>query len=753
MMMDGLTYDRLTDEALLDLLHTEEDRLPRAAVDEFLSRGARMVEPLAALVSDPEAWRQELPAFWAPIHAAFILGAIGGPSVIPALIRALEQADAQDCDWVTCEIPAIMGRLGAPARLPLAALLADRSRPPFLRAVAAEALAATTLGDPTEEDSTEPDSLFALIGSRLADPKEDEDLRGVAGNTLLDFRRSEYKDALLAFAREQERKHQGNPLHPLPFTQDDVEEAFARIEPSVGHYRRDWLDFYTPAAIARRQARWAEEAEEADTPEQLDLTDEDLLEEDLADLLPPTPVVRSEPKVGRNDPCPCGSGKKYKKCCLGRTAPTLAAAPPPTPALFSEADRASALNKLRAFGDRPDLVHDLAEIAFDYWGPRLHSHPDEDQRKVLDLPQAEVMRTAWLWFDAELPDGRTLTDRFLTEEGASLTPGERAFLNQARATSQNLYEVEEVRLDEGMTLRDLVSGERLWVQEHIATHHVARWDLIVARLMPRPDGSLVIEAGLLQIPPRDADILLPHWQNADRVFRSRAPHAAAWTVRKRLGHLLSRWWITLVAFRPLPTIVTAEGDPVTFTSVRFDVTDRDSLVAALAAAPELEQIEPGLFNWHEETPEYRRLLGTIRLTEDHLTLETASEARAERGRQMLERLAPQALRYRLTSLEDVKQALERAERRHRAEPAKPLPSDVEAEVLGTFYEKHYRDWVDEPVPALDNQTPRNAARDPRRRPKLIVLLKEFENREAHAAKQGRKPYDFTWMWKELGLEH
>ena len=26
-------------------------------------------------------------------------------------------------------------------------------------------------------------------------------------------------------------------------------------------------------------------------------------------------VVRSGPKIGRNDPCPCGSGKKYKKCC------------------------------------------------------------------------------------------------------------------------------------------------------------------------------------------------------------------------------------------------------------------------------------------------------------------------------------------------------------------------------------------------------------------------------------------------------
>ena len=32
----------------------------------------------------------------------------------------------------------------------------------------------------------------------------------------------------------------------------------------------------------------------------------------------PEPYERDSPKIGRNDPCPCGSGKKYKKCC-GRT--------------------------------------------------------------------------------------------------------------------------------------------------------------------------------------------------------------------------------------------------------------------------------------------------------------------------------------------------------------------------------------------------------------------------------------------------
>jgi len=40
----------------------------------------------------------------------------------------------------------------------------------------------------------------------------------------------------------------------------------------------------------------------------------------VIDLLfnPPQPLSRSGPKTGRNAPCPCGSGKKYKKCCLRR---------------------------------------------------------------------------------------------------------------------------------------------------------------------------------------------------------------------------------------------------------------------------------------------------------------------------------------------------------------------------------------------------------------------------------------------------
>ena len=34
-----------------------------------------------------------------------------------------------------------------------------------------------------------------------------------------------------------------------------------------------------------------------------------------SDFSPPIPIVEHAPKIGRNQPCPCGSGKKYKKCC------------------------------------------------------------------------------------------------------------------------------------------------------------------------------------------------------------------------------------------------------------------------------------------------------------------------------------------------------------------------------------------------------------------------------------------------------
>jgi tetratricopeptide (TPR) repeat protein len=61
-------------------------------------------------------------------------------------------------------------------------------------------------------------------------------------------------------------------------------------------------------------------------------------------------------KIGRNDPCPCGSGKKYKKCCLTRDEARLAAeaqaAPDPMPMFLEDDDLDELSNSV------VDLIHD-----------------------------------------------------------------------------------------------------------------------------------------------------------------------------------------------------------------------------------------------------------------------------------------------------------------------------------------------------------------------------------------------------------
>jgi len=48
-------------------------------------------------------------------------------------------------------------------------------------------------------------------------------------------------------------------------------------------------------------------------------SDDDLDEDYWEPMEGADQIIHASPKVGRNDPCPCGSGKKYKKCCLNKS--------------------------------------------------------------------------------------------------------------------------------------------------------------------------------------------------------------------------------------------------------------------------------------------------------------------------------------------------------------------------------------------------------------------------------------------------
>ena len=54
----------------------------------------------------------------------------------------------------------------------------------------------------------------------------------------------------------------------------------------------------------------------------LDDLDREILDDEFPLHVPSGTTLRPASRTGRNDPCPCGSGKKFKKCCLNVSAPT-----------------------------------------------------------------------------------------------------------------------------------------------------------------------------------------------------------------------------------------------------------------------------------------------------------------------------------------------------------------------------------------------------------------------------------------------
>ncbi len=462
--------------------------------------------------------------------------------------------------------------------------------------------------------------------------------------------------------------------------------------------------------------------------------------------------------IGRNAPCPCGSGKKYKRCCLDRPA-----------APFTARDRQSALVKLMEFAMSDDLDEDLQVAAVEFWLGWLDVHADDEAGEAaLALEESRDAFASWFALDFVLDDGDTVLGRMLRRRGGRLTRGEREYLGRMLDTHLRPYQVTDVRPGQGLRLIDLWTGRQVWVQERLGSEQLVRWDLLAVRLMAGADGHAVIDGPAYLYPLASKRALLRSLRRAHREFRRSAPVAGGADFFKLAGPLFHHFWLEWVALRPRPTLLTAEGDRWVFARAIFDVRDPEALAAALARHPDLVPEGEGGYTWTEPATDFRRGVGRFVLEGGRLVLETQSPQRVERGRRFLESLAGAAVRFRVAEYEDADRALDRiaAARSARAGGgAAPhrsagagsggvatIPRQVEGDIVGAFYEQHYRRWLDEPIPALGGRTPREAARLRDGRPRLVALLQQFENLSARQRLAGQPAYDFGWMWAELGLK-
>ena len=104
--------------------------------------------------------------------------------------------------------------------------------------------------------------------------------------------------------------------------------------------------------------------------------------------------MRSHPpeKTGRNDPCPCGSGKKYKQCCLSKT--TLA---------FSGSEKLDTpWSRQRDASDRltadlgRTLKRDFADAALDAW---VDFNQDDDPVSLDEMPHEISIFSPYILFE------------------------------------------------------------------------------------------------------------------------------------------------------------------------------------------------------------------------------------------------------------------------------------------------------------------------------------------------------------------
>ncbi len=131
---------------------------------------------------------------------------------------------------------------------------------------------------------------------------------------------------------------------------------------------------------------------------------------------------------------------------------------------------------------------------------------------------------------------------------------------------------------------------------------------------------------------------------------------------------------------------------------------------------------------------------------------------AERGRPWFNALAGAAARFLMTEVSDPKGMLaNRAPGAPGLPKGVPLPAGTDRAALNEAFTKvmagYYANWADEPIPALDGRTPRQAIATPAGLERVKGLLRQYEDDEARAsAEQGRSEFSYQFLWDALGLK-
>ena len=212
---------------------------------------------------------------WAPMHAWRALGQLRAEAAVVPILGFLDSIN--DDDVADMEIPHVLGMIGPVAIPAIAAYLSDRRHSEWSAGKAIRGVMTIVKRHPESRDT----GIAILIGQLQPHKDENPTTSGLAVAALIDLNAVEAIDPI--------REAFGRGAVDISIA-GDIED----VEIELG--LRDRRATKAPNYMARF-GDWGPRPGR-----------------------PPVPIggpaLPKRQEVGRNDPCPCGSGKKYKKCCL-----------------------------------------------------------------------------------------------------------------------------------------------------------------------------------------------------------------------------------------------------------------------------------------------------------------------------------------------------------------------------------------------------------------------------------------------------
>ena len=477
---------------------------------------------------------------------------------------------------------------------------------------------------------------------------------------------------------------------------------------------------------------------------------------------------------GRNEPCTCGSGRKYKHCCL-------------------KANDAAELRwrQIRAAEGR--LVPELLELSLKECGPELLGAALEEFFLWDGVPQDydqtdEFSQFFVPWFVYEFVDDPHDLDRvanapheslaalYLRRHAERLSPTERAFLESAVTSPLSFSSVTHTVPGSEMALRDILTGSEVVVRERSASGMVQPGALLFTRIVTVEDMSIMSGCAPLVIPP---EWHLPILDFRERFARGKGRMLTGEALREMDIELRELYFhIEDQVWNPkLPELRNTDGDRLVLTVLTYRLRCSPSTAferlksLARAAAADVSDLlsdatldESGALKavtipWskkgnrlHEEWD--NTTLGTLDIDGDRLQVHVNSNRRARRiEREIAKRLGADAALESRTA-----DSVEKLLAEHKETPRNRL-ADLEQEQLQQqpevqeFFaqqsERHWEAWIDTRLPALGNRTPRQAARTLDGRERLDALFAEF----AWRGERDRNPMspDVSALRAKLGL--